>query len=171
MRKLVAVFLMLTLIAPLSFAKMGKAKKSQAEQMYGLGFNTQTGISAVSLRYWKKGEIGFEGMLGYYSYDNSTNGSLVGGKLLMPIKDEKNLTCYWFGMLGLRNQSVAGASASGTFIGAGVGVEFFFEELPNLGFGAEIGLANTGGDAYTGTKGTALFSGSIDSVGIRYYFK
>ncbi len=168
MKRLVAVVCLLCVFASLSFAKISKG-----EERYGLGFNAQTDVTAVSLRYWKKGEIGFEGFLGWYSFENSTDGTLIGAKLLIPVKSklEKSLTPYWYVMLALRNKSEGGASASGTLLGGGLGVEFFFDELPNLGFGAEVGLQNAGGDAYAGAKGTAIVGNSVGNVGIRYYFK
>lgn len=176
MKKLLAVAVVIASLSSVSFAKVTKG-----EERYGLGYTMQpagasavlnaVSLNAVSFRYWQKGEMGLEAFLGYFSYDNSTNGSGIGAKFLKPMKDEQNLTAYWFGMLTLINGSVAGTSASGTVIGAGLGVEFFLDGLPNLGFSAEIGISNRGGDAFAGTKGTDINANPLSNAGVRYYFK
>jgi len=169
MKKLLAVVCLLSCLASVGLAR--GSQESADEPMYGIGTNTQTGMNALSLRYWQNKDWGVEGNLGYYTYSNSTNGSLIGGKYLRSLKQEKCLTIYGFAALAAINCQNAGVSASGTYIAAGLGVEFFFEELPNLRIYAEAGAANEGGDYYATTKGTQLFAPTVNNIGLHYYIK
>ena len=170
MKKLLAVVCMLACLSSVSFAKASKA--GSGEEKLGLGYNAQNGLNAISMRYWQKGDWGVEGMVGYNNtYDNNVQ-TLIGGKFLKPIKTEENLTVYGFGSLALLTVSAGGTSNNGTVLSGGLGVEFFFAGLPNLGFGAELGLTDIEGNCFPiGTKGYALTSSFLQSVGVRYYFK
>ena len=178
MKKLLTAVCMVALLAGISFAKSTPVKKS-------LGYNTQTGQDALSYRVWTgKNGIGWEALFGYSIVDlgaGSGTNYVLGGKYLKCIKKEKNLKTYFFGMLALTKTStlstVAGplpgttvlgmASTSGTAFGGGLGVEFFLNGLPNLGFGSELTFII---DSTDGAKYTGILAGPATSVGIRYYF-
>ena len=193
MKKLLAVVCMLSLLSPIAFAKASDSSDPEwAGSRYGIGINAQVnGIDTASIRYWQNREWGLEGILGYNSFSNSTNASIIGGKYFRPVWKEKNLTLYGFGMVEFLNQSsqtttttfsmttgmltttTTTASASGTILAVGVGVEFFLNEIPNLGFGAEMGLADQTGDVFdaSNTKGITIYSNVVNSINLHYYFK
>lgn len=193
MKKFLLAVCAVSLCAGISLAKEAPKKvaaSAQTKKTYtytdtksAIGYDSQLAVPAVAYRYWGADKIGFEGLLGYSSGENDKH-TVLGGKFLSKIKTEQNLTLYWFGMVGIDNykttQSVTtinpftGASVTGseevsdseTTIGAGLGVEFFFQGLPNLSFGAEMGIANR-----NKAKVTAIFADWIPSVGIKYYYK
>jgi hypothetical protein len=183
MRKLVFLSTIILCAATLSYAKENQAPRraaatnttassaSNATNRIGLGFNTQltnAGISSVSARYWSDDRLGFEGLFGF-AFGNDTRYIDLGGKILLGIKKERNLNLYGFGLLGIENWNIDrnGNSTSDTdvTVAGGLGVEFFFEGLPNLGFGTELGLGYNSGSEIFGTR-----ADWIPAVGMRYYF-
>lgn len=153
--------------------KATSAPQSTAKARTGVGFTTQfsqIGATSLSLRSWISDSLGVEGALGFTSGDVNSAVNL-GAKVLAPLKKEQNLTLYGFGMLGFESISKIGTvskSETDVTVGAGVGVEFFFQGLPNLGFGTEIGLSYGG---LTDAKQFGTFASWIPSVGMRYYFQ
>lgn len=163
MKRLLLAVCFVVFVSGVSFAK------SNAKT--GIGFSSQisdNGISSLALRYWGPGKTGFEGLLGF-SFDNDNKFINIGAKILGIIKKEQNLSYYAFGLLGIENYSIKtlGLDESDTtFIGgAGWGVEFFLQGLPNLGFGAELGLQYN-----SHTKALSTSSDWLSNLGIRYYF-
>jgi hypothetical protein len=159
-----------TVISPEPKREYNRAPES-SDTRTGLGFNTQlTGnsgvaVNSLSLRFWTSENFGLEPILGFYFGDNITFFDL-GFKFLSSIKKEENLRCYWYGLLGLENWKIGSQSDTDMTIAGGLGVEFFLQGLPNLGFGAEIGAGyNSGAKAFSTTAGL------VSSVGMRYYFK
>ena len=135
----------------------------------GVGFNSQLsnfGLTSLSLRYWLDRKIAIEGILGFSVGD--IKGIDLGGKFLGVLKSEQNLNVYGFGLLGIEsfdNTGTGGATnETKATVGGGLGTEFFFNGLPNLGFGAEIGLVYNGF-----SKSLTTFGNLITSVGIHYY--
>jgi len=187
MKRFVLVLTVIAVCAGISFAKPVSKKQisavpsdsdssssqasnpaSSGEERTALGFNSQVsinGVTSLSLRQWGPGQNGFETIAGFCKGDNSTIVDL-GLKLLHRIKKEQHLTVYSFGLLGIEPYSVNSKSDTNLELEAGLGVEFFFQELPNLGFGAEVGLGYN-----SGTKLFQTIAGWIPSVGIRYYYK
>lgn len=137
----------------------------------GLGFNTQLsrfGVDSISLRSWTSDRLGFEGLFGFLLGDN-TQCIDLGGKILFGIKTDRILHLYGFGLLGMENWSAktSGVETHDTdvTVGGGFGVEFFFQGMPDLGFGTEIGLGYN-----SGTKQFGTLASWIPTVGMRYYF-
>ncbi|MFH0948717.1 MAG: hypothetical protein V1833_06975 [Elusimicrobiota bacterium] len=128
----------------------------------GVGFNSQlsgNGVDSLSVRYWFSKKMAVEGLLGF-SLGNDTIFD-VGGKFLTILKEENNLNLYGFGIMGIESYHDTSFS-----VGGGVGVELFFSDFPNLGFGTEIGLgfSNANDTSQFGTKADWL-----SAVGVRYY--
>lgn len=184
MKKLAIANCLLFCLLSIGFVMTSFASLPDMEsERYGVGVVAQqyfTQSNVLSLRYWANKDWGIEGLLGYYSYANSINGSLIGGRYLRSIKRERYLNLYGFGMLAIVNTSQVSPtnsnnteSVGGTCIALGLGAEFFIEELPNLGVSFEAGLADMTGDYYNNasTKGIALFGNPVSNVALHYYFK
>lgn len=179
MKKLVVAAFMLSCLSSLGFAMSGSGPDLDSER-YGVGvvaqnFFNQTDV--FSLRYWANKNWGLEGLLGYYNYSNSVNGSMIAGKYLRSMKKEKYMNLYGFGMLGFINTNQASGTSTtavaGTLVRVGVGVEFFIDELPNLGLSFEAGINDKMGDYYNnlGQKGVDFTSNPFNTVSLHYYFK
>ncbi|MHB9155278.1 MAG: hypothetical protein ACYC5N_06235 [Endomicrobiales bacterium] len=183
MKKLFLASCCVMLLSGVSFARNGAPRKAttpkgtpavqQTEGAIGVGFNSQLsrrGLESLALRAWLSDTLGIEGILGFAFGDGESFFDL-GGKVLGVIRKEQNLSLYGFGLLGIENSSiknpVTGDTASETSVafGGGLGVEFFLQGLPNLGFGTEIGLGYNSGSKQFGT-----LADWITSVGMRYYF-
>jgi len=185
---LAACFVML--FGGMSYAKLfesavpdSTARDTQTDGQIGLGFNSQISgnvvsvdnnnvavqsVTSLAVRDWATKYIGYEGMLGF-GFGNNTSIIDIGAKILATIKKEQHMRTYGFGLLGFESSSITvggkSYSSTGVTIGAGLGAEFFFTGLPNLGFGVEAGIGYN--------SSTEIFStqGSMTDVGIRYYFK
>ncbi len=90
----------------------------------------------------------------------------IGGKILYLLKKEQHLKAYCFGMLGIEPYSNTGTSGTNTYLAVGLGVEFFFQGLPDLSVGTEAGLGYSSLNSQFGNM-----AGWLPSVGIRYYYK
>ncbi|MFC1501657.1 hypothetical protein ACFL58_04335 [Elusimicrobiota bacterium] len=161
MKRVLLALCAVALLAGVSYAaKPAKMRKS-------VGFNTQTGVDAVSYRVWTgKNGIGWEALLGFADIDNGTGAvstSVLGGKYLKCLKKEQNLKAYFFALVAIKD-----TGENGTMLGGGLGVEFFLNGLPNLGFGAEIAAIS---DDTKNAKFTGISAGPESSIGVRYYFK
>ena len=110
----------------------------------GVGFNSQLspqGVDSLSAQYWINNELSVQGILGFRYSDESDEIDL-GGKVHFKIKDEENLHVDVIAGIGFAQVDPdVGSSETDTWIGAGVGIEYFFSGLPNLGFSTEVGIA------------------------------
>ena len=97
-------------------------------------------------------------------------------KVLVNFLSEEQAVLYGFGALGLLRykypESVSRGDVNydtdtGVRLSGGVGVHWFFQGLPNLGFSAEFGgmYETLGDDQFLGT-----FGGMLTNFGIHYYF-
>jgi hypothetical protein len=135
----------------------------------GIGFNTQLtslGVNSLSVRKWITDKVGIEGILGF-SFNDNLSCIDLGGKYLAVIRKESNMKVYGFGLIGIENSDnkVINKSDTNLMLEGGLGVEFFFHGLPNLGFGSEIGV----GYASVPKQFSTLVDW-IPSVGIHYYW-
>jgi hypothetical protein len=176
MKKIVLSLCCIAALASISSAESSRrttaserTASSSMQGKFGLGFNNQLsdlGLSSLSLRYWNTNKLGFEGIFGFSLGDNTIID--LGGKVLGVIKKDQNVTVYGFGLIGIESFDIKnGANDTNFTIGGGLGTEFFFPGLPNLGFGAEIGvgIVSINDNTQFGTS-----SGWIPQVGMRYYF-
>lgn len=136
----------------------------------GLGFNSQLspgGVDAISAKYWINNELCVQGLLGF-KYTDEADEMDIGGKVHFKIKDEENLHVDVMAGLGFAYVNPEmGSSDTATWLSGGMGIEYFFSGLPNLGFSAEIGLSIMDYDDSTSFGTTA---DTFVGAGIHYYF-
>ncbi len=162
--KTLAVICLCTLmVAGTVYAKDLKGK-------VGLGFNSQlseNGMDSVSAKYWLNNDLGFQGIFGF-TFSDDVDELDLGGKVLYKLIDEDNMYVAGIGGLGMsRVDPDQGDSDTGWWLSGGVGLEYFFSGLPNLGFSAELGLV------FSDYGDNSSFNTSADtavSAGIHYYF-
>ncbi len=141
-----------------------------------------TGGRGVGLRYWLNDNIAIDGNFGF-SFGDDRNIFGIGGKGVLVIKKTQYLR--FLALAGIQvdiNNYEANNfkdDVTDINIGGGLGVEYFFQELPSLSFGAFV--TGIGVDINTEKSG---FGGHTDSdtdttfatnpglgLEIRYYFK
>ena len=136
----------------------------------GVGFNSQISpfdVDAISVKYWINNELAVQGLLGF-NYSDSQDEIDAGAKVYFKIKDEENLHVDAIGGLGFaRVDPDQGDTETATWVNFGVGIEYFFSGLPNLGFSTEVGLTIMDYDDDTSFGTTA---DSFIGAGIHYYF-
>ncbi len=162
-RILCAFILILGIFAGPAFAKDLKGT-------LGVGFNSQFGsqdLDSLSGKYWINNELAVQGLLGF-NYSDDTDVLNMGGRVYFKIKDEENLHVDAIAGLGFtRLDPDQGSTDTATWVNAGIGIEYFFSGLPNLGFSTEVGLTLTDYDDDTSFGTTA---DSFVGAGIHYYF-
>lgn len=155
----------------------------------GVGYTTTVpstsfvpGFSGVSARYWVNDQFGVEGNLGFLMVSpkggDSTNNFALNANGYYSFVNEPNLKLYGdagltFGSIGFTVvDPVTGATSSDnkSLLGfqAGLGMEFFFVGLPNLGFSSQVGL-NYLSITDVGSI-VSLGGGDYATFGVRYYF-
>jgi len=136
----------------------------------GVGFNSQfspNDVDAISAKYWINNELAVQGLLGF-NYSDTRDEIDLGAKAYFKIKDEENLHVDAIGGLGFaRVDPDEGDTENAIFMTIGVGIEYFFSGLPNLGFSTEVGLTIMDYEDDT-AFGTA--ADSFIGAGIHYYF-
>jgi hypothetical protein len=136
----------------------------------GIGYNAQFSpqdVTSVSGKYWINNELAVQGLVGFNFSDSSDDFDL-GGKIYFKIKDEENLHVDAIGGLGFsRADPDKGNTKTGTWINVGIGIEYFFSGLPNLGFSTEVGFTFMDYDTNDSFGTTA---DSFVGAGIHYYF-
>jgi len=136
----------------------------------GVGFNSQIStedVDALSVKYWINNELAVQGLFGFNFSDASDNLD-IGGKVYFKIKDEENLHLDAIAGVGFfRVNPDKGNAETGTWINVGVGLEYFFSGLPNLGFSTEVGVTFTD---YDGNNSFGTSADSFIGAGIHYYF-
>lgn len=166
------------------------AEAKELTGRFGVGYENTlvgaggSGLSGVALRYYATPQLLLNAQLGVLMIDPDAKGAdsqnsfglgVGGGYIFI---DEPNLNI--FGGAGLAFGQVPGdkvdnagnvtGSEGKTAIGlnTGVGMEFFFVGLPNLGFTATYGLSYTSVSDVGST--IAIGGGDFATFGIRYYF-
>ena len=151
------------LLAPAGFAKDLKGN-------LGAGFNSQLspqGVDSLSAKYWINNELCVQGLLGF-RYTDEADEMDIGGKVHFKIKDEENLHVDVIAGIGFAYVNPdQGSSDTATWMSGGMGIEYFFSGLPNLGFSTEIGLTIMDYDDNTSFGTTA---DTFVGAGIHYYF-
>ena len=103
-----------------------------------------------------------------FNYSDAYDELDIGGKVYFKLKDEENLHVDAIAGLGFaRVDPDEGNTETAKWISVGIGIEYFFSGLPNLGFSTEVGITMTDYDDDTsfGTTGD-----SFVGAGIHYYF-
>jgi len=136
----------------------------------GIGFNSQfspENLDALSGKYWINNELAVQGLLGF-SFSDSSDDLDIGGKVYFKIKDEENLHVDIIAGVGFSHSDPdRGNTKDGTWVNAGVGLEYFFSGLPNLGFATEVGFTFSDYDHDSSFGSTA---DTFVGAGIHYYF-
>lgn len=136
--------------------------------------------SSVAVRYYVNQQVMINGQLGFSSFDPDAEGADsesnfgigIGGGFVFV--DEPNMNVFGLGQLQFGSVAgqdpTTGESESKTALGLrlGLGMEFFFVGLPNLGFTTAFGLSyESVADA---GSSIAIGGGDFATFGIRYYF-
>ena len=136
----------------------------------GVGFTSQLSpqeVESISAKYWINNELCVQGVLGFRYTDNADEMD-IGGKMYFKVKDEENLHVDAIAGVGFAYVDPdQGSSDTATWLKAGLGIEYFFSGLPNLGFSTEVGLAIMDDDNNTSVGTTA---DTFIGAGIHYYF-
>jgi hypothetical protein len=136
----------------------------------GVGFNSQLSprdVEAISAKYWINNELCVQGLLGF-RYTDNTDETDFGGKVFFKIKDEENMHVDAIVGVGFAYVNPdQGDSDTATWLSGGIGLEYFFSGLPNLGFSTEVGLTIMDYDDNT-SVGTS--ADTFVGAGIHYYF-
>lgn len=148
----------------------GPALAKDLKGNLGIGFNSQFSpqdVDSLSGKYWINNELAVQGLLGF-NYSNASDELDMGGKVYFKIKDEENLHVDAIAGLGFaRVDPDKGSAETATWINVGIGIEYFFSGLPNLGFSTEVGFTIMDYDDDTSFGTTA---DSFVGAGIHYYF-
>jgi hypothetical protein len=136
----------------------------------GMGFNSQLspqGVDSLSAKYWINNELCVQGIFGF-RYTDDADEMDFGGKVHFKIKDEENLHVDAIAGVGWAYVNPdQGSSDTATWLSGGMGIEYFFNGLPNLGFSTEIGFTMMDYDDDTAVGTTA---DTFVGAGIHYYF-
>ncbi|HVO30298.1 MAG TPA: outer membrane beta-barrel protein [bacterium] len=166
----------------------GTASAKDLTGRVGVGYTTTApgssfapGFSGLSARYWVNEQIGLEGNLGVLLISpkggDASNNFALGLNGYYSFINEPNLKLYGdagltFGSLGLTvpNGATGTTTKSETLLGfqAGMGMEFFFVGMPNLGFTTQVGLNYTSVSDF-GSE-ISVGGGDFATFGVRYYF-
>lgn len=167
------LLLCLTALTPRATAAAGTMSESSVGEekrlrgRLGVGFTSQIAttslgrIPALSAKYYMSRD--FAASLGV-GFDTRADNSAfaLGGKLFRNVFHEPNL--IFFLGLGLAYVNNKGNSLQGS---AFLGSEFFFAQLPSLGFSFEAGLQ---GDNTSGSFAIRTTGDSFLTAGMHFYF-
>ena len=144
----------------------------QIRSKLGFGFQANAPTPGLSAKYEIMNPLQVQGIFGIFG-DNT----YYGGRLLYGFKHPYH-TAYIFASVSgqmTRNRETMTVLPGGMFqtsthndygqeYGGGIGLEWFFKGLPELGISIDVGFAN-----YVEPPGTENFSSIIGGVGMHYY--
>ena len=149
-------------------ASPGLAKELKGN--LGIGFNSQFSpqdVDSLSGKYWINNELAVQGLFGF-NFSDPSDELDIGGKVYFKIKDEENLHVDAIAGLGFaRVDPDKGSTETAKWLSVGIGIEYFFSGLPNLGFSTEVGLTMTD---YDDDNSFGTSADSFVGAGIHYYF-
>jgi hypothetical protein len=182
-KTVLAVSLVAIFVSPLFAAPAKKSVESspsysssgrRMEGKKGIG----AGVNGIGYRYWSTDESAWDLNFGF-STAKDTKSFDLGGSYLSLLRSTGNL--HFMSLVGLQygntqNDNAGVTSKQTDFtIGAGLNVEYFFTELPDLGFNATLtGLSidfrstDIGGASQSSTNFATV---PLVTFGVRYYFK
>ena len=146
-------------------APLGEEKSLRGR--LGVGFTNQIAtapdatIPAMSAKYYLSRSFATSMGIGFNTKNNDSTVA-IGAKFYKNLFYETNLIFYTG--LGLAMVSRQGSKAQGSLF---LGSEFFFSQLPSLGFTFEAGIR---GDNYTGAFAIRTTGDSFLTGGIHFYF-
>jgi hypothetical protein len=163
-------FKLLTAICVCVLLVAGTVSAKDLKGQVGLGFNSQLsqeGMDSISAKYWLNDDLGFQGIFGFTFSDNYDEIDM-GGKVMYKLIDEQNMYVAGIGGLGISHVDPdRGDDDTGWWLSGGVGLEYFFSGLPNLGFSTEVSIV------FSDYRDNSSFNTAADtavSAGIHYYF-
>jgi hypothetical protein len=165
MKKYCAAFLLFFLSAPLAHGAFTEQKSLKGR--LGLGFTNQVAtaadgtIPALSAKYYMSHAYAVALATGFDTRSGASTLAL-GLKLFRNVFYESNLIFYFGGGLAYVNRN--GNKMQGSLF---LGSEFFFAQLPSLGFSFEAGLR---GDSTTGSFAIRTTGDSFLTAGMHFYF-
>lgn len=189
--KLLKTFAICVLVLSLTTLPAFAQTKLKADELYqriGLGYNQQLSFGLLggslddvflnnqsfSVKYWATPIVGIEGLLGFMTAkfeDEKGTGATIGAKVHFNLIREPNMNVYSGGGVGILPVSTDLDGDSDNNVGFMLqgffGMEFFFQELPNLGFDVEIGLEYVDYDEF---QQFSTYGGGFGLMGVRYYF-
>lgn len=158
-----AFILILVILASPALAKDLKGQ-------LGLGYNAQFSpedLDSLSAKYWINNELAVQGLFGF-NFSDPSNEIDIGGKVYFKVKDEENLHVDVLAGLGFaRVDPDRGSTETAKWLSVGIGIEYFFSGLPNLGFSTEVGLTMMD---YDDDNSFGTTADSFVGAGIHYYF-
>jgi len=150
----------------------GNALAKDLQRRLGVGFNSQLSlgdfeVDSISVKYYTNSKLCLQGIFGFVMSD-PVDVINFGGKALFTIKEEQNMNVYAGGGIGIANVDPDNADSDTAFLLSGIlGLEYFFNGLPNLGFSTELGLTFFD---YDDLDAVGTMADSFLSAGIHYYF-
>ena len=136
--------------------------------------NTFLSIDSLSTKYWATDRIGMEFLLGYFTAKYDEYGGWVidlAGKFLYNLIMEDYMNFYAGAGIGILPTHIDYGDTEENETGFEMmgfgGIEFFFQELPNLAFDIEFGIKYIDIDEYAQLS---TYGGGFGLFGIRYYF-
>lgn len=164
------IFKLLPVVCMCILLVAGTVSAKDLKGQVGVGFNSQLsqeGMDSLSAKYWLNNDLGFQGIFGFTFSDNYDEIDM-GGKVMYKLIDEKNMYVAGIGGLGISHVDPdRGDDDTGWWLSGGVGLEYFFSGLPNLGFSTEVSIV------FSDYRDNSSFNTSADtavSAGIHYYF-
>ena len=161
-------FKVVLLVICISILSLSFAYGKNMAKKTGIGFYQLSPIpGALSLRHLLSNKTALNFVCGLNFYERGgqdMHDVIMGIKLLSVVKSEKQLNAFIGGGLDLEFAG-NGDSTTGYRMKFLTGIEYFFRGLPNLGFGAEIGL-QLGEDIYE----NSFFGTTYGEVGVHYYY-
>lgn len=196
MKKVLCIAMMMVIAVAITHA----AEEENEPGNFGLGYqgvvvsdgHDQGGpdlMNAIALR-WAPKAVGGSITLGQYGYSSEDNDSpaneqttsalTLQGKVLWTLIDRPNSDFYVGGLLGLaryEQEFTPGGGSSFTeewtavIFGGLAGVEWYFTELPEIGFNFEVGYnIETSTFEEPGDEIDTIFAGTSVTMGATYYF-
>lgn len=149
-------------------------KLASMKGKWGIG----AGYPGVGIRYWVTDGFGIDSHVGFSWDDDGRNSVGIGGTGVWVLKKSENVRLL--GLTGIdvwrfQSESTRGDDTSTRYnLGLGVGVEYHFEEMPELSFGAfatGIGIEHSRWTVPGATSRTATRVATSPQVGVevRYY--
>lgn len=149
----------------LNFGALGVENRSMTDYFFD--------VNSLSVKYWITDRIGIEGMLGYFTAELEEYGGWaldLAAKFHYNLIMEDYMSLYTGAGLGIVPHYINYGKNEDANCGVQVmgyaGIEFFIQELPNLGFDIEVGLRYI----WMGRYQEFSTYGGTGTFGIRYYF-
>ena len=176
----IAVMSMPLFAAPKAAPAYAGGKNMAGKSAIGAGYATEAlglgAVSGIGFRHWNSNETAFDVNVGFAS-GKDTRDINLGGQMLFLLKGTANV--HYMSMFGLQyasaNDDAAKTKQTDLMFGAGLNVEFFFSEMPDLGFNATLtGITvdmRTNENNGVSTSSTNVGTSPLISFGVRYYYK